>query len=93
MDWKKISETFLIFALISIAWGIVSTIAVVSFLQKKGKKINFIFINFMIFKYINDYHKIMIEEIGQAGFWYWSFVISMNCALVFAIIGMILSKV
>lgn len=87
------SETFLIFALLSIAWGIVSTIAVVSFLQKKGKKINFIFINIMIFGYINDYHNIKIEETGQAGVWYWSFVISMNCALVFAIIGMILGKV
>ena len=87
------SETFLILAFISIAWGIVSTIAVVSFLQKKGRKIHFIFINVLIFKYINDYHKITVEETGKAGFWYYSFVISMNCALVFAIIGLILNKV
>lgn len=32
------SETFLILALISIAWGIVSMIAITSFLQKRGRK-------------------------------------------------------
>ncbi len=87
------TETFLILAFLSIAWGIISTIAVVSFLQKKGRKINFIFINVLIFKYINDYHKITVEETDKAGFWYYSFIISMNCALVFAILGMILSKI
>lgn len=87
------SEAFLILAFISIAWGIVSTIAVANFLQKKGNKIIFLLINVMIFRYINDYHKITMEETGKAGFWYWSFVISMNCALLFAIIGMILNKV
>ena len=87
------SESFLIFTFISIAWGIVSTIAIANFLQKRGQRINFILINIMIFKYVKDYHKITKEETGKAGFWYYSFIISMNIALVCAIIGMILSKV
>ena len=85
------SESFLIFTFISIAWGIVSAMGIANFLQKKGRKINFILINVFIFKYINDYHKITVDENGKVGFWYWSFVISMNIALVCAIIGMMLS--
>ena len=85
------SEVFLIFALISIIWGIVSMIAITSFLQKKGRKINFIFINVFIFKYVHDYHQITIKEHGKPGFWFYSFTIAMNMALLCAIIALIMN--
>ena len=85
------SEIFIIIAFVSVAWGIVSTIVIANFLQKRGRKINYILINIMMFKYVHDYHQITTKENGKAGFWYYSFVISMNVALVFAIIGLILN--
>ncbi len=85
------SEIAIVIAFVSVAWGIVSTIVIANFLQKRGRKINFIFINVMIFKYIHDYSQITTDETGKPGFWYYSFVISMNVALVFAIIGLILN--
>lgn len=85
------SETFLILAFMSIAWGIVSMIAIVSFLQKRGRKIHFILINIMIFKYVHDYHQITTEEDGKPGYWFYSFTIAMNMALLCAFIALIIT--
>jgi hypothetical protein len=87
------NQIFLLIALVSVAWGIVSTIAIANFLQKEGRKINFIFINVLIFKYVHEYFQITTKENGKSGFWYYSFIISMNTALAFAIIGLILNMV
>jgi len=85
------SETFLILALISIVWGIVSMIAIASFLQKRGAKINYLLLNIMMFKYVHDYHQITTKENGKPGFWFYSFTIAMNMALLCAIIALIIS--
>jgi hypothetical protein len=39
---------------------------------------------------IGQYHKITKEETGRAGPWFYSYIISMNLALVFAIVGLVL---
>ena len=46
----------------------------------------------MIIKYVHDYQIITSSENGDghAGPWFYSYVTSMNLALVFAIIGLIL---
>ena len=85
------SETFLILTLICIVWGIVSMIAITSFLHKRGRKILFILINIMIFKYVHDYHQITTEENGKPGYWFYSFTIAMNLALLCAIIVLVIN--
>lgn len=84
------STVFLAIALISVAWGIVSSIKIVSFLSARGHKINFIFIRMLIIKYVHDYQVITTEENGHPGPWFYSYITAMNLALIFAIIGMIL---
>ena len=85
------SETFLILALINIVWGIVSMIAITSFLQKRGTRINYILLNIMMFKYVHDYHQITTDENDKPGFWFYSFTIAMNMALLCAIIALIIN--
>ena len=85
------SETFIILTLACIIWGIVSMIAITSFLQKKGRKINFLLINIMIFKYVHEYHQITTDETGKSGFWFYSFTVTMNLALLCAIIALIMN--
>ncbi len=86
------STVFLAAALISVFWGIVSSIKIVSFLMSRGRKINFFLLKLMIIKYVHDYQIITSSENenGHAGPWFYSYVTSMNLALVFAIIGLIL---
>ena len=85
------SETFIILTFACIIWGIVSMIAITSFLQKKGRKINFLLINIMIFKYVHEYHQITTDETGKPGFWFYSFTVTMNLALLCTIIALIMN--
>jgi uncharacterized oligopeptide transporter (OPT) family protein len=77
-------------AILSAVWGIVSSIVISSFLSKRGIKINLLFFRVLVLKYIHQYHKITMQENGKPGPWFYSYIISMNLALVFAIVGMVL---
>ena len=84
------STLFFILALISVAWGIATSIMITSFLSKRGIKINYLFIRLFIFRYVRQYRKITIEETGKPGPLFYWFITSWNVALVFAIIGIVL---
>jgi hypothetical protein len=79
-------------ALVSVAWGIVSMIAITSFVSDRGTKINFFLYRIYIIKYVSQYKQITEAEDGQTGSWFYSFVVSMNLALAFTIIGLFLKS-
>jgi hypothetical protein len=87
------SNLFFILAFISVVSGVVSSIVITSLLSKRGIKINYPFIKVLIIKYVHQYRKITLQETGKPGPWFYSFVISMNLALVFAIIGIVLKTI
>jgi uncharacterized oligopeptide transporter (OPT) family protein len=84
------SDIFFILAILSAVWGIVSSIVISSFLSKRGIKINLLFFRILVLKYIHQYHRITMQENGKPGPWFYSYIISMNLALVFAIVGIVL---
>ena len=84
------SNLFFLLALVSVVLGIVTIIMIVSFLSKRGVKINYLFIRLFIFRYVHQYRKITIEENGKPGPLFYRFIISMNLALVLAVLGIIL---
>lgn len=84
------SNLFLALAIISTLWGVVSSIVIVSFLSNHGVKINYFLLRLLLPKYVGQYRKITIEETGKPSVWYYSFVISMNSALVLAVVGLLL---
>jgi hypothetical protein len=85
-----VSSVLLVVALISVAWGIVSTVAIADALKRRGVKVSFIFLRVLILKYIGQYRDITREETGRTGSWYYSFIIAMNLALVTAVVGLLL---
>jgi hypothetical protein len=85
----KMSDFLLISALICVVWGIVSMIAMTSFLTTRGQKVNFLLYRVLVYKYIRQYVKITTEEFGKPGFWYSSFTTAMKLALIFAVLGLI----
>jgi len=87
------SNTFLILALASAVWGVVSSIVITAFLARRGVKINYVFIRLLILKYVRQYRKITMQESGRPGPWFYSFVVSMNLALVLAIVGIVLKTI
>jgi len=84
------SNLFFGFALLSVVWGIVSSIVIASYLSKRGIKINILFFRILVLRYIHQYHEITKGEKGRPGPWFYSYIISMNLALVLVIIGVVL---
>jgi hypothetical protein len=84
------SDLFFMLAIVSVGWGIVSSIVISSFLSNRGVKINLLFFRVLVLKYIHQYHKITMQENGKPGPWFYSYIISMNLALIFAIVGIVL---
>ena len=85
------SSLFFGLAIVCIAWAIVSSIVIASFLSKRGVKINLLFFRILVLKYIHQYHKITVQEKGKPGPWFYSYIISINLALVCVIVGMLLN--
>ena len=90
MTAEIISNVFLVIAIVCVLCGIVSSIMIISFLSKRGIKINYFLIRIYIIKYTNQYRKITEEETGKVGPLYYSSVVSFILALIFAIVGAIL---
>jgi hypothetical protein len=84
------SFLFLVLAIVCVLWGVVSSIAIASFLSRRGIKINLLFFRVLVLKYIYQYHQITKQENGKPGPWFYSYIISMNLALIFAIVGLAL---
>jgi len=46
----------------------------------------------LMLKYIHEYRRITTQEKGRPGLWFYSYIISMNVALVLAIVGIVLRR-
>ena len=84
------STPFLVLALISVAVGIVSSIAVTAYVSERGVKINYFLWRIMIFKYFGDYDRLTKQETGKTGPWHYIFMTAMALAVVFTVAGFIL---
>jgi hypothetical protein len=85
-----LSNVLLGIAFTSIAWSIVSSLVITDALQKRGVKINWIFLRIMIIKYIGQYRDVTRKETGRTGPWFYSYIIAVNVALATVIVGLIL---
>ena len=84
------SNILIVLAIVSVAYGIFTSIMIASFLSRHGIKINYLFFRVLVLKYIHQYRKLTTEENGKPGKWFYSFIVSMNLALLLAVISIIL---
>ena len=77
-------------AIIGVIWGIVSALVMTNFVSNRGVKINIPFFRIFIVKYIYQYSQMTKEENGKTGIWFYSYIIAMNCALIFTVVGLLL---
>jgi hypothetical protein len=76
----------LIFTLIFSALFVFFSILIIAELMKRNVKINFLFLRFLLPKYVGDYKKITQRESGSAGILFYCWVVSVNLALLFLIL-------
>lgn len=84
------ADIFLGLAIVFVICFVIFSILIVAELDKRNVKINFLWIRLFLFKYVNQYKKITREETGKVGGLYYPWVISINLALLSAIVGLIL---
>ena len=85
-------DIILALAIISVLWGVVSSIKIIMYLSERGFKINYFLLKLLIIKYARQYYILTKGEEGKPGPWFYSFVGSMNLGLVLAIIGLVLKS-
>jgi len=78
-----------VIAFVAVGWYIVSGIMILNELQKRGEKVYFIFLNFMLPAYASRYKKITLKETGKVGTLFYHWLIAINIALVFGIAAII----
>jgi hypothetical protein len=71
-----------VLAFIAVGWYIVAGLMIFTELEKRGEKVYFIFLNFMLPFYAQRYKKITIEETGRTGRLFYHWLIAINTALV-----------
>ncbi len=80
------ANIFAVMALASVIVAVVLSMMIVGEVQKRGVKINFLWIRLYIIKYIDQYKKLTRKETGRAGPLYYPCIVSYQLALVFAVI-------
>ena len=78
-----------VIAFIAVGWYIVAGVMIFNDLRKRGEKVYFIFLNFMLPFYAQRYKKITKEETGKAGQLFYHWLIAINTALVFGVAAII----
>jgi hypothetical protein len=89
-----ISNVFLGFAVVCAGCGVVSGMLITGALQKRGVKINWIWLRFLLVsRYLDQYRDVTRAETGRTGPLFHLYLISMNLALAAAIVGIVLRLV
>ncbi|MFC1554225.1 hypothetical protein ACFL7D_06305 [candidate division KSB1 bacterium] len=86
MNYSNLSA---ILSLISVVSNIVLTMIIVHRLMKRGVKINFFLLRMLYPKYVHQYKKIIINETGRTPVIFYFWLITINAALIFAVIWFI----
>ncbi len=86
MDAKNI---FIALAALGVIWNVVTTVIIYDSLKKRGMPVSFLWLKAMAPKYAYQYKKITEAEKGKAGTLFYHWLISINLALVFAILAIL----
>lgn len=88
---NTLSVILLSVAVVSAMCGVVSAVLIAVSLQKRGFKVNWIWLRVLILsKYLGQYRDVTRQEIGRPGALFYLFIIAMNVALVTGIAGLLL---
>lgn len=89
-----LSSILLGIAILSVLCGVISAVLIAAVLQRRGIKINWIWLRVLILsKYLGQYRDVTLQETGRIGLLFYSYIIAMNLALVTGIIGLVLRKI
>jgi hypothetical protein len=77
--------------IICVLWAVTASLLIARDLQKKGLKVNFIFLRLLIIRYLYQYRKLTKEQTGRVGPLFYHYVVPLNLALALVIVLVILA--
>ncbi len=75
---------------LAVAWYVVTTIRIYEALRKRNVSVSFLFLRILILDYVAQYKQITLQETGRVGPLFYHWLISINVALVSAILVLLL---
>lgn len=81
---------FMSLAIASVVIYVVFSMLIVHELRKRNVKINIVFLRLFLLKYAHQYKEMTQMETGRVGPLFYGWIMSINAALVFAVIGLVL---
>ena len=84
---------FILFMSLAIAAAVIYVVfsmLIVRELQKRNVKIRFVFLRLFLLKYANQYKEMTQRETGKVGSLFYGWLVSINAALIFVILGLVL---
>jgi len=87
-----VSFLFIALALCFAAWAVVTTLRVYGYLRERNIPVSFLWLRFMILKYLGQYKQITLKETGKVGPLFYHYLIAVNGALL-AVIAAALAAV
>jgi len=70
----------------AVIWHITATLMIYESLRKRSLKVSFLFLRFLAPKYASQYREVTRKETGKTGPLFYHWIVSINAALVAAIL-------
>ena len=80
----------IVIGILSALWGVIDSILIAVALDRRGIKVNMVLFRLFFLKYLSEYRRVTREETGRTGNLYYSFIISMNLALLLVVAALLI---
>ena len=80
-----VSNIFLVLAAACTVWAVVSAVLVGRAMERYGTKTPFLFIGVLVFRNLHRYKEVTRKETGRTGLLFYSYVVPINLAWIFAL--------
>lgn len=87
-----ISNILILLGVICALWGVVDSILIAVALDRRGVDVNMVLFRLFFFRYLSQYRAVTKRETGKTGNLFYSFIISMNVALILVLCGILLKN-
>lgn len=83
------ASIFIGIAVACVVWGVVVSILIFESLRRRGEKVNFLFLRFMLPFYAHRYAEVTRAESGKPGPLFLHFLLAFNLALACVVVALI----
>ena len=81
----NVSNVFLFLAAVCAVWTVVSAVLVAMAMERHGTKTPFLLIGVLVFRNLHRYKEVTRKETGRTGLLFYSYVVPINLAWIFAL--------